>query len=129
MFVILLFFVAIPFVHAADHSSLPPDPGEAGKATLAGIDSDGDGVRDDVQRWIATTYPNSEKIRAALRQLAQDYQRFILGNGDAATIYNAANLMNNTNNCLSYIDFRQAYSWGQLLKAKILIPIYDLKHF
>ena len=24
---------------------LPPDPGEAGKATLAGIDSDNDGVR------------------------------------------------------------------------------------
>jgi hypothetical protein len=40
---------------------LPPDPGEAGKVTLAGIDSDNDGVRDDIQRYIALTYPNSEK--------------------------------------------------------------------
>ena len=28
---------------------LPPDPGEEGKLTLLGIDSDGDGVRDDIQ--------------------------------------------------------------------------------
>src|SRR5216683_231714 len=38
--------------------TLPPDPGAAGKATLQGIDSDGDGVRDDIQRYIALTYPN-----------------------------------------------------------------------
>src|SRR5205807_2765584 len=30
---------------------VPPNPGAAGNATLAGIDSDGDGVRDDVQRY------------------------------------------------------------------------------
>ena len=29
---------------------LPPDPGEAGKLTLAGIDSNNDGVRDDLER-------------------------------------------------------------------------------
>lgn len=53
---------------------LPPDPGEAGKATTAGIDSDGDGVRDDVERWIALTYPDSARIRAALTQEAKVYQ-------------------------------------------------------
>jgi len=36
-------------------SVLPPNPGEAGKATLQGIDSDNDGVRDDIQRYIALT--------------------------------------------------------------------------
>jgi len=50
---------------------LPPDPGEAGKVTLEGIDSDGDGVRDDVQRYIALTYPDSEKTRLALTQHAK----------------------------------------------------------
>jgi hypothetical protein len=50
---------------------LPPDPGAAGKATLQGIDSDGDGVRDDIQRYIALTYSNSEKTRAALTQSAK----------------------------------------------------------
>jgi hypothetical protein len=46
--------------------ALPPDPGEAGKVTIEGIDSDGDGVRDDVQRWIALTYPDVETLRALL---------------------------------------------------------------
>lgn len=53
---------------------LPPDPGAAGMTTLAGIDSDGDGVRDDVQRYIALTYPQSAKTRAALTQLAKAVQ-------------------------------------------------------
>ncbi|MEP7162458.1 MAG: hypothetical protein ABI747_01705 [Candidatus Moraniibacteriota bacterium] len=57
---------------------LPPDPGEAGKATVAGIDSNGNGVRDDVERWIAFNYPASAKGRAALMQYARAYQRLIL---------------------------------------------------
>lgn len=57
---------------------LPPDPGEAGKATIAGIDSDGDGVRDDIQRYIAQTYPDSEKARAVLTQYAKIIQKQIL---------------------------------------------------
>jgi hypothetical protein len=41
-----------------------------GGATLQGVDSDGDGVRDDVQHWIAVSYPNSAKARAWLTQVA-----------------------------------------------------------
>ena len=61
--------------------ALPPDPGEAGKQTLAGIDSDGDGVRDDVQRWISISYPTREHedIRRALEQDARIGQQFLLG--------------------------------------------------
>jgi hypothetical protein len=40
-------------------ANLPPDPGEAGKATIDGIDADKDGVRDDVQRWIAIQWGHS----------------------------------------------------------------------
>jgi len=58
---------------------LPPDPGAAGRATLEGIDSDGDGVRDDVQIWIETNYPNSLKIRMALRQEAITFQNYLEG--------------------------------------------------
>jgi hypothetical protein len=46
----------------------PPDPGEAGKVTLEGIDSDGDGIRDDIQRYIEITYPDEPLVKAALRQ-------------------------------------------------------------
>jgi hypothetical protein len=52
-------------------AGLPPDPGEAGKATLAGIDTDNDGVRDDVQRFIKGLYPNSLPKRRAATQYAK----------------------------------------------------------
>ena len=92
---------ATQLVTVTDNSifaNLPPDP-----ATLAGIDSDNDGVRDDVQRWIVMNYPSSQKMRAALRQLAQDYQRFILNAASPTQIYDAARLMDNTQSCLGYI--------------------------
>lgn len=54
---------------AALEPSLPPDPGMAGMVTLLGVDRDGDGVRDDVQRKIAARYPNAPSKRAALMQL------------------------------------------------------------
>lgn len=50
---------------------LPPDPGEVGKATLEGIDSDHDGIRDDVQREIMFLAPESTKKRDALIQIAK----------------------------------------------------------
>lgn len=55
-------------------NALPPDPGEAGKQTLEGIDSDRDGVRDDVQRYIVLNYLDSAKTRAALMQYAKAVQ-------------------------------------------------------
>lgn len=63
-------------------AGFPPDPGEKGKATLEGIDSDKDGVRDDLQRWIYATYPNEpEKVRA-LRIQATHLQKAINYNFD-----------------------------------------------
>lgn len=47
-------------------AGLPPDPGEAGKQTIDGIDADKDGIRDDIQRYIWEEYPDSERVRAAL---------------------------------------------------------------
>jgi hypothetical protein len=58
---------------------LPPDPGPAGMTTLAGIDADGDGVRDDVERYIALTYPKSAKTRAALTQSALALETEVIG--------------------------------------------------
>lgn len=57
---------------------LPPDPGEAGKATLAGIDSNNNGVRDDVERYIWLTYPQSEKARTALSGVSKVFQGALL---------------------------------------------------
>lgn len=56
---------------------LPPDPGPAGLVSLMGVDSDSDGVRDDLQRYIALTYPSSPNTVNALRQLSKTYQEML----------------------------------------------------
>jgi hypothetical protein len=48
-----------------------PHPGEEGKKTLAGIDSDEDGVRDDVQIWINQKYPTNSDFNKAMKQKAK----------------------------------------------------------
>lgn len=55
-------------------ANLPPDPGAAGKLTIEGIDSDNDGVRDDVQRYIAERWGESERAVQALRLIAVNAQ-------------------------------------------------------
>lgn len=54
---------------------LPPDPGEAGKVTVEGIDSDNDGVRDDIQRYIALEQADEgiQKILTAQAKITQKY--------------------------------------------------------
>ncbi len=58
-------------------ANLPPDPGEAGKATIDGIDADKDGMRDDVQRWIATEWGHSPIAVKRLTIVAQQYLRAV----------------------------------------------------
>src|SRR5436305_503579 len=53
---------------------LPPDPGPAGKLTLGGIDSDHDGVRDDLQRYIVLTYGGSPSTVDTLKNTAKVLQ-------------------------------------------------------
>ena len=50
--------------------NLPPDPGAEADKTLAGIDVNVNGVRDDVELAIFKEYPDSPRIRAALLQYA-----------------------------------------------------------
>ena len=65
-------------------TGLPPDPGPAGMATLAGIDSNNNGVRDDVERYIALTYPadTDASARAALTQFTKAVQVSLLEAAD-----------------------------------------------
>ena len=67
---------------AGNIQGLPPDPGEAGKATLAGIDSDEDGIRDDIQRYISLTYSTSARTRAGLTQFVKADQSVVLTSAD-----------------------------------------------
>ena len=65
-----------------DPFPLPPDPGEAGQQTLEGIDFDNDGVRDDVQRWIALNYLGQPSAVNTLRAYAASHQSLITTSSD-----------------------------------------------
>ncbi|MDR1912515.1 MAG: hypothetical protein LBQ52_09270 [Helicobacteraceae bacterium] len=56
---------------------LPPDPGSEGRKTLEGIDSNNNGIRDDVEIAIYNyaPRPDQERYRAALIQLAKVMQK------------------------------------------------------
>ena len=74
-----------------NENNLPPDPGDAGMATLLGVDSDNDGVRDDVQIAIANRYPANTNSQLALSQLATGIQ-----DAFTAESTNDVNELNNT---------------------------------
>lgn len=65
------------FVNFVIDSSLEvKDPGEEGKKTLAGIDSDNDGIRDDLQRYINVSTQGD--VQMAYKQFARKAQLRIL---------------------------------------------------
>jgi hypothetical protein len=84
---------------------LPPDPGPAGDATLEGVDVNGNGIRDDIERWIYLTYPHSEKLRRALIQEYFPIQNMIIHghqqNRDA--VYDDMYAMMRAGECLHYV--------------------------
>lgn len=101
-------------------NDLPPDPGEAGKATLEGIDSDGDSIRDDIQRYIALTYPDSEKTRAALRQYTLALDKTILESPDEESALNNTEHMHRAHECLWYIHSENSIKISDVLIAEYL---------
>ncbi|MHB8710077.1 MAG: hypothetical protein ACYC6X_00820 [Minisyncoccota bacterium] len=88
---------------AQEPPGLPPDPGPAGKATLAGIDSNGNGVRDDVERYIAINHQDSAKVRAALMQFAVVAQLELIDSADKQKSIQHANDEGKAMDCIEYI--------------------------
>lgn len=99
---------------------LPPDPGKAGKATIQGIDSDNDGVRDDIQRYIALTYPTSTKTRAALTQGVVNQQQALLYADDKEHSIQIAGEGTRDTECIHYVAPDDASDIGAALQAVLL---------
>ena len=99
---------------------LPPDPGEAGKATLAGIDSDNDGVRDDVQRYIVVTYPSSAKTHEALFQTAKAQQQLVIESTNREASINNSYLSAAALDCLRYVRPNDRTAVFNALRAVVL---------
>jgi hypothetical protein len=65
-------------------NGLPPDPGSAGRETLGGIDSDKDGVRDDLQRKILEQNLDEEKTKALIQYAIALQEAMRIGAADPA---------------------------------------------
>ena len=84
---------------------LPADPGEAGMATVEGIDSDNDGVRDDIQRYIALE-ETDEDIQAILTDYAIIIQKYMVSEEELELMENeiiADAHADMTMHCLRYL--------------------------
>lgn len=101
-----------------NNMGLPPDPGEAGKSTLEGIDSDNDGVRDDLQRYIALTYTDSAKVRALLTQLVKILQQSLIDAEDKNLSIQHSDDVTRSFKCKDYLE------WNSNIRLKD--PTLDL---
>ncbi len=102
-----------------DGYTLPPDPGEAGKETLLGIDSNANGVRDDVEIYIYKRFrgfENSRKDRAIAMQYAKATQ-IIIQEPEMAYTKKTYILMENAHDCQVYVsDVVAKGAWNTWLK-------------
>jgi len=93
--------------------SMPPDPGEAGKLTKLGIDSDGNGVRDDVQRYIIEKYDESEYKQLALFQYAVALQLMLSDAENKEKTFDNSDQLAVALRCVEYVwgsdDFYMVY--------------------
>ncbi len=106
---------------AAPGDGIPPDPGPANDLTIEGIDSDNDGIRDDIERYIAISVPSSARHREALHQLASVIQRELLAQTVDESIEFAARGVRSIE-CLSYLGLRKQGRWKEVQAAMINTP-------
>ena len=68
-------------IEEIDVALLPPNPGRASLDTLEGIDVNGDGVRDDVERALYELHKESFNNREILKIGARAYQQTLVASG------------------------------------------------
>jgi len=100
---LLLAFFVLPFCLSASDYQLPPEPdSKINNATLLGIDSNNNGVRDDVERAIYSHY-KSPIEHAAIMQRMKIFQKIF---GDDNRVSHATLLQKEftrSNDCILYL--------------------------
>lgn len=87
-----------------DSSLQVPMPNEKeNNKTVAGIDSDGDGIRDDIQRWINEEFSSQPKVKMAMRQVAMGRQLDLLSVNNKEQSVIAGKKFLNDRTCLKFI--------------------------
>jgi hypothetical protein len=111
-----------PAFNGLPHSgtTLPPDPGAAGKLTLAGVDANRNNVRDDVEIYIATNFSSSQRLRQGLYDFAAASQRAILSTNEQESMQ-AASLTGRAMECLEYVA-PDDMSWKSVNAVSVNTP-------
>lgn len=100
---------------------LPPAPDAFKKdTTVAGIDSNNNGIRDDVELKIFEKYPNSAKMRSAMLQYAQVLQLQLTDVFDSATLVATLKKRNLAYGCLADIDFKKTSEFQNEIEDFVL---------
>jgi len=97
----VFFFSCVSVEEVPDGTNGIPKPAPA--VPVAGTDADGDGVRDDVQAWIQSAYPDPV-VRSAARQLAVSLQAMLVNTSGESGALAAAAAMNAAIDCLYALD-------------------------
>lgn len=112
----------------------PKHPGEMGEKTLLGVDSDRDGVRDDVEIWINETYSNTPNedmynYRMAMKQYSRSKLDVLKYNKLPAKVINATLESLDAFDCLEsiFIDKTKKVSVRIAERNKIVNKIEDLE--
>lgn len=111
-------------------SNLPPDPGVAGKQTLQGTDSDKDGVRDDLQRYIGLSSA-SANLKLELTSAAKNLQSALVATktGDETGVNVALQNMRFQLDCSSDLSGSNEFRKLNDLVANTAERVYEYFHF
>jgi hypothetical protein len=71
--------------------------------TVAGIDSDGDGIRDDIQRWINEEYAEKPKEKMAMKQFAMGAQLRLTTISNKIESIQSSRQSLNSHECMDFI--------------------------
>lgn len=111
-------------VNEIDEQALPPKPDEGGIATLHGVDSDNDGLRDDVEHSIYQLHKHeSLETRAVLKFGARQLQNTIdAGSGEAP--FNAKEVAEGVAKTVACIHAHTSYTPAERRTALSKLKLY-----
>ncbi len=76
--ILVLFFSQLASAEVINGITVPPEPdAKLNKSTILGIDKDKNGIRDDIDRMIATYYAKDKKYLDAANYYAKSYQEYL----------------------------------------------------
>jgi len=102
--------------NASGTNGLPPDPGAAGVRTVVGIDSNANGIRDDVEVQIDARYGTDPTAFAAATETAKVMQRaLIISASDSAAVEAHFETSVRTASCLYQQLGRDAKKAGEII--------------